>query len=291
MAQYDLSKFSERAGILYYNDKRASEPQSRWHKKHTIGETRPKLQIDKKTASKFTKGFKFNGRSGAVQETYRPMALKQTEKGTVIGSRQVEKFNSKGKTTAKWGSNLDGSHVTILNSFKEWLEYLEIAIHAVTVQSEHFRIMAGQRAMEVFQKSFSYQKFYTANSRKWANLAPYTLRKRAKRHTGSRKLHEYGDLQGSIKIKEKDGLYTTVYTDTVPANKAKHKKLSNCYAGFHNEGEGTYGASKGSHIARPYIRRQFIGHSSYLNPMTDPWLSKMTKRYLFDSVFLSKSSK
>lgn len=295
MASYDISKFSERAGKLYYKDKRASKGALKFFNQYSKGGS-SRLQVSKEVASKFNKGLKFNSRSGHVKETYRALTLKQTEKGGVIGARRVGKYNfskpSKAlSTSSKWGSNLDGGHTTNLRGFEGWIEHLAIAIHAVSLQAEYFRMAAGQRAMQIFQKSFSYQKFYTANSSKWADLAPYTKRKREKRHTSGKILHEYGDLQESIKINETDGIYTTIYTDIVKADIKKHKKLTNCYAGFHNEGEGTYGVSNKRHVARPYIKRQFMGHSSYLNPITDPWMSKMTKRYLFDSVFLSKSSK
>lgn len=114
-------------------------------------------------------------------------------------------------------------------------------------------------------------------------------KKRARRGTGNRILKEYGDLYNSIRIKEHAGLYRTrVYTDVVHANASHHKKHSICYAGYHNEGEGTYGSGWNGHKPKPYIRRQFMGHSSYLDPLTDSFMRKMVKLYLFDSVFLIK---
>lgn len=95
----------------------------------------------------------------------------------------------------------------------------------------------------------------------------------------------------SIKLKERVNLITTrVYTDIVPANAAKHKKHSICYAGYHNEGKGTYGRGWNGHKPKPYIRRQFMGHSSHLDPYKDSFMRKMMKMYLFDSVFLVKKS-
>ena len=79
-----------------------------------------------------------------------------------------------------------------------------------------------------------------------------------------------------------------IETEVVRANPAHHKAHSICYAGYHNEGVGTYGRYRGRFHSKRYIKRQFIGHSSYMNPITDPFMKKMLKLYLFDSVFLTR---
>ena len=184
-----------------------------------------------------------------------------------------------------------GSSATILNGTKQWIRQIQISQYALRVQAENFRVVVGRRAMKVFQNSFKYQQFYSNRSRRWTPLSSYTLKKRARRGTGSRILKEYGDLYNSIKLDESAGVgRTRVYTDIVPANAGHHKKHSICYAGYHNEGKGTYGSAWNGHKPKPYVKRQFMGHSSYLNPFTDSFMRKMMKLYLFDSVFLMKKT-
>ena len=194
-----------------------------------------------------------------------------------------------------WGTHVGGNKkgapgsVCVLDGSKGWVRQLQIAITQMGLQAEYFRIAVGHKALKVFQESISHQRFYTKGSSKWTDLSDATKKKRARRHTGDHILREYGDLQKSIKIKERaNAMRTKVYTDKVPADLRKHKKYTNCYAGWHNEGEGYYGAPRGKHIPRRYIKRQFMGFSSYLNPMTDAAMRKLTKLYLFDSVFLVK---
>lgn len=174
-----------------------------------------------------------------------------------------------------------------INGTKEWIQHIMIVERNLSIQAERFRVVAGLRALKVFQQSFSMKRFNTSNSRAWKPLAAYTIRKRAKRGTGTRILYEYGDLFKSLVL---DGSVTNggtglIHTEVVPANTSKHKKKSICYAGWHNEGEGTYGNSYGKHTAKSYVKRQFMGHSSLLNPITDPAMSGIVKAYLFDAVF------
>ncbi len=195
-----------------------------------------------------------------------------------------------GSSSTRWGSNINSNGpATVLVGTKQWIRQLQIAQHALYVSAEHFRIVVGQRAIKVFQNSFKYQQFYSSRAQRWKPLSAWTLKKRAWRGTGSRILKEYGDLHDSIKIKENVNLKTTqVYTDIVPANNSHHKRYSICYAGYHNEGCGTYGNGWNGHKPKAYIRRQFMGHSSHLDPYKDPFMKKMMKMYLFDSVFLVK---
>lgn len=215
---------------------------------------------------------------------------------------RVSYINSKGSvskssSSGRWGADTNqgkrgaGGSATILNGTKQWIRQIQISQYALRVQAENFRVVVGRRAMKVFQNSFKYQQFYSNRSRRWTPLSSYTLKKRARRGTGSRILKEYGDLYNSIKLDESAGVgRTRVYTDIVPANAGHHKKHSICYAGYHNEGKGTYGSAWNGHKPKPYVKRQFMGHSSYLNPFTDSFMRKMMKLYLFDSVFLMKKT-
>ena len=195
-------------------------------------------------------------------------------------------------SSRRWGANINsnkGGTGCVLIGTKEWVRHLQITLHALYINAERFRVLVGNRAIKVFQNSFKYQQFYSSRTHRWKPLSEYTLKKRARRGTGTKILKEYGDLMASIKLDENAGVMTTrVYTDIVPANASHHKKHSICYAGYHNEGKGTYGSAWNGHKPKPYIKRQFMGHSSHLNPITDSFLRKMMKMYLFDSVFLVK---
>lgn len=191
-----------------------------------------------------------------------------------------------GRTGPKdlWGINIQGGGT--LKDLKALIRQLEIASRAVYVQAEHFRVLTGERAIQVFRNSFKYKKFYTSNSTAWHPLSEFTKKKRMKRGTGTQILVEYRDLMDSFELeKESAPMTTTVQTGIVQADIAKHKKHSLCYAGWHNEGEGTYGNGFGRRAPKQYIKRQFMGHSSFLNPINDHFLRRMMKIYLFDGVF------
>lgn len=186
------------------------------------------------------------------------------------------------------GTNYAPAGAAVLDGFKDWQRHLKIAAHAVTIQAANFRTMLLHRAIKVFQDSFEKRQFYSKGSKKWAPLAEFTKKKRSWRGTGTKILEEYGDLRASFKNTGDDA--NTITTGMVAADpKGKHKFHTLCYAGFHNEGVGTYGRkSANGKGGKPYIQRQFMGHSTYLDPLVDPFISKMTKIYLFDSVFLIK---
>lgn len=248
-----------------------------------------KLNAASKFSRFFTRGTNFS-LNGHVSSRYKAMTL---SKGSISYGR-VEYINESGKLVKtkvndRWaadaskGQKLSGS-VCVINGTKDWVRQILITRHQLHVQAEHFRIIVGQRAQKVFQLSFRYHRFYSDGASNWKKLAPYTIKKRQKRGTGDRVLVEYGDLQKSIKIKSRSkGHTTSVYTDIVKANTSHYKKHSICYGGLHNEGKGYHGPS-----GTPYSRRQFLGHSTHLNPMTDSFLRRMMKQYLFDSVWLVK---
>lgn len=203
------------------------------------------------------------------------------------------KFTQSGSNNL-WGSNINKGSTGVLKGLDQMLKQILIAMTAVRVQAEHFRVLVGERSIAVFRNSFKYHKFYSANSTPWHPLSDYTLNKRAKKGTGSRILVEYGDLRDSFELTKNAGPMTTrVSTGIVQPNPKvskgqkyfNDKKYAICYAGWHNEGEGTYGNGWGGRQPKQYIKRQFMGHSTYLNPITNSFLRKMMKMYLFDSVF------
>lgn len=295
---FDPSKFSTRLGTLYYDGQRASQSRIKQYNRYMRGGgSRP--TVSKQYGKYFSSETKFTSRQGHLNQWAKPLSLKGGQNPNYGWGRiNYRDFNGAVKRVSSsqhWGADITQrkrgglNGVTVLDGKKQWVRQIQISLHQLYVQAENFRIVVGHRAIKVFRNSFKYQHFYGGQTAKWASLAPYTLKKRASRGTGNRILKEYGDLYNSIKIDEQAGPITTrIYTDIVPSNASHHKKHSICYAGYHNEGIGTYGSGWNGHKPRPYIRRQFIGHSCYLNPLTDSFMKKMMKLYLFDSVFLVK---
>lgn len=303
--KFDPSKVKTQFGKHYYEGQRLGSHRERlyqqWLRNQGGGSVKGRATFPKQYSKYFSSGTRFIIRQGHIAPWAKPMTLKGGSNPNYNWGR-VSYINSKGSvskssSSSRWGADTNqgkrgaGSSATILNGTKQWIKQIQISQYALRVQAENFRVVVGRRAMKVFQNSFKYQQFYSNRSRRWTPLSSYTLKKRARRGTGSRILKEYGDLYNSIKLDESAGVgRTRVYTDIVPANAGHHKKHSICYAGYHNEGKGTYGSAWNGHKPKPYVKRQFMGHSSYLNPFTDSFMRKMMKLYLFDSVFLMKKT-
>lgn len=303
--KFDPSKVKTQFGKHFYEGQRLGSHRERlyqqWLRNQGGGSVKGRATFPKQYSKYFSSGTRFTIRQGHIAPWAKPMTLKGGSNPNYNWGR-VSYINSKGSvikssSSDRWGADTNqgkrgaGSSATILNGTKQWISQIQISQYALRVQAENFRVVVGRRAMKVFQNSFKYQQFYSNRSRRWTPLSSYTLKKRARRGTGSRILKEYGDLYNSIKLDESAGVgRTRVYTDIVPANAGHHKKHSICYAGYHNEGKGTYGSAWNGHKPKPYVKRQFMGHSSYLNPFTDSFMRKMMKLYLFDSVFLMKKT-
>lgn len=303
--KFDPSKVKTQFGKHFYEGQRLGSHRERlyqqWLRNQGGGSVKGRATFPKQYSKYFSSGTRFTTRQGHIAPWAKPMTLKGGSNPNYNWGR-VSYINSKGSvskssSSGRWGADTNqgkrgaGSSATILNGTKQWIRQIQISQYVLRVQAENFRVVVGRRAMKVFQNSFKYQQFYSNRSRRWTPLSSYTLKKRARRGTGSRILKEYGDLYNSIKLDESAGVgRTRVYTDIVPANAGHHKKHSICYAGYHNEGKGTYGSAWNGHKPKPYVKRQFMGHSSYLNPFTDSFMRKMMKLYLFDSVFLMKKT-
>lgn len=304
MPKLKLEDFEFYAGRWYYKGMRATQAQIQQKVRMESGEEAARRVVKHRGSAKamtarYRKYFNANTKlasHGHIEKWAKPMTLKGGTNPNMNYTRAMH-MNVKGKAVRvpayeRWGATVNSTkptlgNATVLKGSREWIRQLEVAIHAVMVNAEHFRILVGQRAIRVFQNSFKYQKMYTNQAQRWSPLASYTLQKRAKRGTGSKILYEYGDLYNSFRLNEnKDAMTTSVYTDIVPANASHHKKVSLCYAGYHNEGKGTYGRGWRGHKPKPYVKRQFMGHSSHLDPYTDAFINKMMKNYLFDSVFM-----
>lgn len=301
--KFDPSKVKTQFGKHFYEGQRLGSHRERiyqqWLKGQNSSSIKGRATFPKQYGKYFSSGTSFTTRQGHLAPWAKPMSLKGGTNPNYNWGR-VNYLDSKGlvrktSSSSRWGANIGqgkrgaGGSVTVLHGTKQWIRQIQISEYALRIQSENFRVVVGRRAMKVFQNSFKYQQFYSNRARRWTPLAEYTLKKRARRGTGSRILKEYGDLYKSIKFDQSAGsMRSRVYTDIVPANSSHHKKHSICYAGYHNEGKGTYGIGRNGRTAKRYIKRQFMGHSSYLNPLTDSFMRKMMKLYLFDSVFLMK---
>lgn len=311
--KYDLSQFKlGKDGSLEFREGfyrgTATPEQVRWYNQATgktvsnkkaSSYTRTKLAVPEKYSKLFGKSTNLKGAGGQLRGWSRTLALSGGS-NPEYGFRRL-KYNlpdgSKFQPSGRYGADLNQLNKKnigktnvgkgyIINGSKAWLNHLRIVTHQVTIKAEHFRIAVGHRAIKVFQDSFKLQKFNSAGSYKWAPLSSFTKRKRLKRRTGSRILKEYGDLYNSIKIDEnhssQNGRVTRIYTDKVSANVNHYKKHTICYAGLHNSpkpGE-TYG--RWGNPPKPYIQRQFMGHSELI----DTFAASVSKRFLFDDVFL-----
>ena len=236
---------------------------------------------------------KYNKKAG--YESSRKLSTKQGSlkswqnaysKTNVSPIKGIPRFDSQGqplfgtekiKGRARWGVDIN-KNVTSKNAltFATWADHLFTAAHQLTTQAERFRMAALHKALSTFEESFRYQKFRTAQSPKWRSLAPSTRNKRLKRKRKMGNimaiLNEYGDLAKSLELNSSEH---TITTKEIPADISKYKYRNQTYAGFHNEG-----------IPGRLTKRQFMGHSSYLDPMTNTTMSMMVKQYLFDSVFM-----
>ena len=265
--------------------------------KQNVGRTPKHLRqtvFTSKYAKYFKSGTQFESRGG-VDRWARDMTLRGG-KDPNYNWRRVQ-FRPYGKTdvvsrtgnTNQWGSNVSrgqkgGESMAVFDRPEQLLQHFQITIYQLELQAESWRILVGQRALKVFENSFKYERFYTNDSTKWQELAQSTLNKKRKRGKNNGILKEYEDLRKSIVMENREGQnITEITTKDVEANEDHHKYQTLSYAALHNEGMGTIGR-----IGRRHVKRQFMGHSSYLDPFKDAFMSTMIKRYLFDSVFLTK---
>lgn len=217
---------------------------------------------------------------------------------------------SYGNPKALWGAKLNqrpgAKNAFVLNGAKAWIQQIQMAQYMLRVQSEHFRIAVGQRALKIFQLSFKYHKFYNEGTG-WPGLASYTMKKRMLtgtwRGSHASKLVETGALSSSLTNSSKDGSPTNAVI-TGPVNTKRVKisvwdvirgvKKGNrgtyttnyIYAGIHNEG-----VPKGRKRGGAIPKRQFMGwsspHSLKMDKI-DTFAYEIADRYLLDSVFMDR---
>jgi hypothetical protein len=126
------------------------------------------------------------------------------------------------------------------------------AIHDYAVGLHNFTALAGQTAVEMFQRSFDIGRFNDYNT------LPWRARTRSYSHPI---LHETGSMKKSIKWKQLHNKRTRVYTDRAEYVNSNRNKKGICYADIHNAPDGTYFNSR---TGTASVQRQFMGNSQYI---------------------------
>jgi len=136
----------------------------------------------------------------------------------------------------------------------------EIARVRLRPAALQFEVKLAKEAVDVFQRSFVEHKFRDYGSQRWQPLAPYTVKRRRKFGTNPNNiLVDTGTLKRSIHQVGESG---RVITDPKMFGTARrHKGV--CYAGVHND-PAYFGAYNYASRTHQVVRRQFMGHSSYL---------------------------
>lgn len=172
-------------------------------------------------------------------------------------------------------NKLFGKKVIVLKNIKELALVIKIAAHQFPIAYEHWRMALAQRALAVFQESFSIKQFNTAGGKRWKANTRWTVKKRRKKGTwpGAGKLMmETGKLRDSLHIERKNKWTVAVEADA-------------SYAGIHNNPSmnDTYGNGFGGIFNPPkkVTQRQFMGHSSKIHE----FYMAYANRYLFHTIF------
>lgn len=242
-------------------------------------------------------GFDVKGRSyknytGHVRAPFREMMIgRPMESGShakrswstssFSGARYMElpsNYEGVGKHSTKNGlrtkqtwATFGGNEIVHLKDLKRLVLQMTIAAHQLPIAAEHWRFVLAQRALKIFQDSFTMKKFNSKGASRWLANTKATRDKRKRKGTwpGANKLmQETNALYNSLEYISN----VSAFTSGVRANAS--------YAGFHNDprpGE-TYGRIFG---AKPVTRRQFMGHSTLI----DDFIMSYEQAYLFDTVF------
>ena len=252
-----------------------------------------------KIANRFTllfgKSHNFINESGHMYERYRPLGMQVGKEYTTF--RSYKDDAGRVRKLGRWKTGLGniGGEMTMQQLFN----HFRVVSYNVEKNALNFSIVLSERALRIFQQSFSMKKFNSRGGQKWPELSSHTINVRRRRGTwpgAGRALMELGELYNSLKLETiKTG--GRIYTDPKSfratsfasgkkkngsAAKKSYKRRAVCSAAVHNEGsEGGY-TFWGN---RPAVRRQFIGHSTYLFDFAN----SIVKRYMFDDVFVIKA--
>lgn len=247
----------------------------------------------------FPSGTNFLNEAGRFRSEFIPYAMRG--KNTEYSRYRIDPTTRRGTTSKAWITKKGGGGGNL--SLGDFRTHLRIARYNVEKSAVNFAIILSLRAQKIFQESFKYKRFYSADGSAWPELTENTKKNRIRHGTwpGKGILNEFGDLYRSIKqTKTKKGgsVYTDpsefkehTYTVTRTVNGKKKKTTGKryqrpCYAAVHNNGGElglTYGNGfGGSRAAVKVKQRQFMGHSTYLFDFA----RQIARTYLFDDVFV-----
>ena len=201
-----------------------------------------------------------------------------SERETTWGKKIKEHFpNTTGK---KWASTTTGyGEIDLLR----WPRHLQIAAHAIEINSVYFVKVMTLRSKQIFLKSFQLQKFNSADTKEsWKPLSEYTKKVRKwRKKTSTKILIEDGKLRDSLDINW--GFSGRIFTGTITTKNVidRNGGRSVCYANIHNAESGTfrYGGKMGG--GKPTVQRQFMGHSTYIQD----YALQIMDRYFLSDVF------
>ena len=190
-------------------------------------------------------------------------------------------------TFDRWSKS--GQHFQSALTFAWLRKHLIEVIERIHVNSMNYTVILSLRAQKIFQDSFKYKRFYSANGGAWPSLRQSTIKKRQRKNTwpgAGGILREYGDMFSSIEVRRAGDNTFIGGVITNPKKYVRHeytgrdgqkhtdKRGAFCYAGLHNNG----GTIRGGHHLP---KRQFMGHSTYLFEFA----LRQADRYFFFNVF------
>lgn len=186
-AKFDPNKFSTRFGTLYYDGQKASQYRIKQYNKYVKGAGGRITSVPKQYSKYFNSRTSFTTRQGHLQSWAKPLTLSGGENPNYnwsrVSYRDFDGTIKKGSSSGRWGANINKNKkgapgsTTVLAGTKQWIRQIQISLHQLYINAENFRVVAGQRAIKVFQNSFKYQQFYSNGSRKWASLSSFTIKK------------------------------------------------------------------------------------------------------------------
>ena len=252
-------------------------------------------RIPNRYSSLFGKNFNFINESGHIKERFRPLGMQAGKQYS--GFRSYTDDMGRQRKLGRWKTGLGniGGEMTMQQLFN----HFRVVSYNVEKNSLNFAIVLSERALRIFQQSFSMKRFNSRGGQKWPELSEHTKKIRRKRGTwpgAGRALMELGELYSSLK-QEPTGIGGRIYTDPKAftattfsvsgkknrgASKKTYKRRAICSAAVHNDGASGGYTFWGN---RPAVRRQFIGHSTYLFEFAN----SIIKRYMFDDVFVIKA--
>ncbi len=264
----------------------------------------------------FNSSLSFYGGNNLLSSKFQAMSIGQTIKGTRFNNAKYmelpDSYNGYGrwktkgklKTKSKWIAAYGNNEVIVLKDIREWVLQLNIAAHQLAISAEHYRFVLAQRALKIFQDSFTLKRFNSAGYNKWPAISSWTVEKRRyggawpRKHRAGRPKGKWAQLRkkstwpgaGGL-MQETNALYKSMkYVPSMGANSSGIKAFAR-YAGVHNnpDSDTTYGNGWGGVFSPPKKAktRKFMGHSTLM----DDFIKIYEKRYLFDTVFRAPSGK